>query len=62
MEYSTKNKLQFVLVIDRDENALASRKMKVLTNESELIRLLNNKAAEFFPEEALESPPAKETN
>ncbi len=47
MEHAVKNEFPFVLVIDRDENAL-SRTAKVLTNESELVSLLKNKAASLY--------------
>jgi hypothetical protein len=40
MEYAVKNEFPFVLVIDRNENALASREAKVLKNENELVNLL----------------------
>lgn len=60
LEYATKNKFPFVLIIDRDENALASRKSKILTDESELESLLKDKAVESLPEEAIEPQSAKE--
>lgn len=44
LQYAKKNKFPFVLVIDRDENAPASREIKVLKTENELANLLKNKA------------------
>jgi hypothetical protein len=44
LRYARKNDFPFVLVIDKDENAPASREVKVLKTESELANLLRNKA------------------
>lgn len=60
LEYAIKNKFPFTLIIDRDENAPASKKAKVLKDESELINLFKNKAAESLPEKAPDSPSAEE--
>ncbi|MDQ1252497.1 MAG: hypothetical protein QG646_1618 [Euryarchaeota archaeon] len=55
LEYAINNKFPFVLVVDRDKNAPASRDAKVLKNESELVNLLKSRAAslpikaELFP-------------
>jgi len=42
LEYALENKFPFVLVIDSDENAPASKKAKVLANEEELVKLLRS--------------------
>ncbi len=44
LEYTLENKFPFVLVIDSDENAPASKKAKVLKNEEELVKLLRSKS------------------
>lgn len=44
LRYARKNEFSFVLVIDKDENAPASREARVLKTENELINLLRNKA------------------
>lgn len=45
LRYARKNKFPFVLVIDRDKNAPASRETKVLKTENELANLLRNRAS-----------------
>jgi len=62
LQYARKNKFHLVLVIDRDENAPASREAKVLKTESELVNLLKNKAASALPEGKLEPSGAEEKN
>ncbi len=44
LRYARKNKFPFVLVIDKDESAPASREAKVLKTENELANLLKNNA------------------
>jgi hypothetical protein len=51
LRYARKNKLPFVLVIDKDENAPSSREAKVIKTENELVNLLKNKALLAFPED-----------
>jgi hypothetical protein len=51
LRYAKNNKFPFVLVIDRDENAPASREIKVLKTENELVNLLRNKALLALSEE-----------
>ena len=60
MEYTVKNEFPFVLVIDRNENALASREAKVLKNENELVNLLEKKAAASLQKKIIGSPVANE--
>ncbi len=48
LRYARKNKFPFVLVIDRDGDAPASREAKVLKTENELT-LLRNKALAALP-------------
>lgn len=45
LEYARKNKFPFVLVIDKDENAPASRESDIIETEDELVNLLENKAS-----------------
>ncbi len=58
LQYARKNKFPFVLVIDRDENAPASKEADIIKTEDELVNLLKNKASVPLPEEALKSPGA----
>ncbi|MCC4771441.1 hypothetical protein FXV91_15100 [Methanosarcina sp. DH2] len=44
LHYARKNKFPFMLVIDRDENAPASREVQVLKTESEIVDLLKKRA------------------
>ena len=44
LRYARKNEFPFVLVIDKDENAPASREARVLKTENELTNILRNKA------------------
>ncbi len=60
MEYAVKNEFPFVLVIDRNENALASREAKVLKNENELVNLLKKKAAASLSKKIIGYPVANE--
>lgn len=55
LDYAWKNKLPFVLVIDKDENAPASRKSNIIKTEGELVNLLKNKSSESFHDEAFKS-------
>lgn len=48
LDYARKNRFPFVLVIDKDENAPASRKLNIIKTEDELVNLLKNKASEPF--------------
>ncbi|MDQ1276400.1 MAG: hypothetical protein QG610_1978 [Euryarchaeota archaeon] len=48
LRYARKNEFPFVLIIDRDENAPASRETKVLKTENELVNLLRNKSLSAF--------------
>ena len=50
LKYAGKKRFSFVLVIDRDENAPASRGVKVLKTQTELVNLLKNKAAASLPD------------
>jgi hypothetical protein len=54
LRYSRKNKFPFVLVIDRDEDAPASREAKILKTENELINLLRNNALAALPKDKSE--------
>jgi len=54
LRYARKNGFPFVLIIDRDENAPASREARVLKTWSELINLLKEKAKMPLLEEASE--------
>ncbi|MGB9938258.1 hypothetical protein [Methanosarcina sp.] len=56
LQYARKNKFPFVLVIDRDENAPASRKADIIKTEDELVNLLKSKASAPLQEEASGSP------
>lgn len=60
LRYARKNKFPFVLVVDKDENAPASKETKVLETESEIINLLRNKALLAFPEDEPELSRADE--
>lgn len=51
LRYAKRNKFPFVLVIDKDENAPASREAKILKTENELVNLLKNKALLALPED-----------
>lgn len=62
LDYARKNRFPFVLVIDKDENAPASRKSKIIKTENELVNLLKNKASELFQDEALKSSSAAGEN
>ena len=55
LRYARRNKFPFVLVIDRDENAPASREAKVLKTENELVTLLRNKALMALSEDKPET-------
>lgn len=55
LEYARKNKFPFVLAIDKDENAPASRESDIIKTEDELVNLLKNKASESFQDKALKS-------
>lgn len=55
LQYARKNKFPFMLVIDRDENAPASRESDVIKTEDELVNLLKNKASASPSDEALKS-------
>lgn len=46
LQYARKTKMPFVLVIDRDSNAPASKNANILKTENELIKLLRNKVKE----------------
>ncbi|HII00356.1 TPA: hypothetical protein HA351_01450 [Methanosarcinaceae archaeon] len=50
LEYALENKFPFVLVIDSDKNAPASKKAKVLENEEELVKLLRSKTSSLVSE------------
>jgi hypothetical protein len=62
LQYARKNKFPFVLVIDRDENAPASREAYVIKTEDELVDLLKSKASALLPDETLGSPGATGEN
>lgn len=62
LQYARKNKFPFVLVIDRNENAPASRESEILKTEDELVNLLKNKVSGSLPEEALKSTSAAGEN
>jgi hypothetical protein len=62
LQYARKNKLPFVLVIDKDENAPASGESGIIKTENELVNLLKNKASASLPEEATKSPSAAGEN
>jgi hypothetical protein len=55
LDYARKNRFPFVLVIDKDENAPASRKSNIIKTEDELVNLLKNRASEPFQNKALKS-------
>jgi hypothetical protein len=55
LQYARKNKFPFVLVIDKDENAPASRESSIIKTENELVNLLKKKASVSLREEALKS-------
>jgi len=54
LQYARKNGFPFVLIIDRDENAPASKEARVLKTRSELINLLNKKTKISHREENAE--------
>jgi len=54
LQYARKNGFPFVLIIDRDENAPASREARVLKTRSELINILREKAKTSPRKEAAE--------
>ncbi|AKB32536.1 hypothetical protein MSSIH_1846 [Methanosarcina siciliae HI350] len=60
LRYALKNGFPFVLIIDRDENAPASREARVLKNRSELINLLREKTKISLREENAEQLPGPE--
>lgn len=60
LRYARKNRFPFVLVIDRDENAPASREAQVLKTRSELANLLRKKAKIPLQEETKENHPRAE--
>jgi hypothetical protein len=62
LRYSRKNEFPFVLVIDRDGNAPASREAKVLKTENEFVNLLRNKALLALPEDKPELSRTGEEN
>lgn len=62
LDYARENRFPFVLVIDKDENAPASRKSKIIKTENELVNLLKNKASELFQDEVLKSSSAAGEN
>lgn len=62
LDYARKNRFPFVLVIDMDENAPASRKSKIIKTEDELVDLLKNKPSESFHDGALKSSSAAGEN
>lgn len=55
LEYARKNKFPFVLVIDKDENAPASRESNIIKAEDELVNLLKNKSSASLKNETLKS-------
>jgi len=61
LEYTRKNKFSFVLVIDKDENAPASRKSKIIKTEDELVNLLKNKSSESVKDKIFKSSSTEET-
>ena len=60
LRHARKNGFPFVLVIDRDENAPASREAQVLKNRSELEALLRKKAKTPHQDETNENHPGAE--
>lgn len=60
LRYALKNRFPFVLIIDRDENAPASRESRVLKTRSELVNLLREKAKIPPREEVAEQLPGTE--
>ncbi len=62
LRYASKNKFPFVLVIDKDGNAPASREVKVLKTENELVTLLRNKALLALHEDQSELSRVEEEN
>ncbi|HET8685360.1 MAG TPA: hypothetical protein VFM18_01700 [Methanosarcina sp.] len=62
LQYARKNKFPFVLVIDRDEDASASREADIIKTEDELVDLLKNKASAPLQDKALKSPRATGEN
>lgn len=62
LQYARTNKFPFVLVIDKDENAPASRKAGIIKTENELINLLKNKASVSLMKEALKPTSAAGEN
>jgi len=60
LRHARKNRFPFVLVIDRDENAPASREAQVLKTRSELVNLLRKKAKTPLQEETNENHPGPE--
>lgn len=62
LDYARKNRFPFVLVIDKDENAPASRKSNIIKTKDELVNLLKNKASESFQDEAFKSSSAAGEN
>lgn len=55
LQHARKNKFPFVLVVDRDENAPASKEAETIKTEDDLVNLLKNKASTLFLDEALKS-------
>lgn len=51
LRYARNNEFPFVLVVDKDENAPASKETKVLKTENELVNLLGNKSLSALPED-----------
>lgn len=62
LEYARKNKFSFVLVIDKDENAPASRKSKIIKTEDELVNLLKNKSSASLKDKKLKPSSTEEKN
>ncbi|WP_440948379.1 hypothetical protein ACSAZL_09200 [Methanosarcina sp. T3] len=57
LRYALKNRFPFVLIIDRDKNAPASREARVLKTRSELVNLLREKAKIPLREKVTEQLP-----
>lgn len=51
LRYARKNEFPFVLIIDKDENAPASREARVLKTENELTNILRDKALLALPDD-----------
>lgn len=62
LRYARKNAFPFVLVIDRDGNARASREAKILKTENELVNLLRDKALLAHPEDKSELSRVEDDN